>query len=75
MIPAVLGEAVRKGVELIGPIVIQEVSKPRFRRFVEDKFGELAVEIARRRFTPKMKKSKKFIMRRGRRRFECRMVN
>ena len=58
--------------ELIGPIVLREVAKPRFRRFVEEKIGEGAIEIARRRFT---KKSKIIIIQRGKRRFSCRQVN
>jgi len=71
MVSAFLGEALKKGVDLIGPIILREVAKPRFRRFVEEKAQDVATEIARRVTT---KKSKKFIMRRGRQQFQCRRV-
>ncbi len=66
-----LGEILRKGVEVIGPILVREISKPRFRRFLEEKAGDVAIELGRRVTT---KKSKKFIVRRGGRKMECRMV-
>ncbi len=66
-----IGEILRKGAEIVGPIIVRELSKPRTRKFLEEKAGDVAIEVGRRIFT---KKSKKFIMRKGQRRFECRMV-
>jgi len=63
---------ISKAVEFAGPIVIREVSKPRTRRFIEEKVSDVALEFARRRFTGKAKKS--FTMKRGGSRFECRRV-
>ena len=65
------------GVEAVariaGPIIVRELSKPRTRRFLEDKVGELATEIARRRFTEKS--SKKQPKRGGKRMIVCRRVS
>jgi len=63
---------IQRTVELAGPIILREVQKPRFRKFVEEKLQDVATELGRQRFT---KKSKKFIMRKGKRRYECRMTN
>jgi len=67
--------SLQKVLETIGPIVLREVSKPRFRRFVEEKVGDLAIELARKRFSPKTKTRKEFITRRGRQRFRCRLMS
>ena len=63
---------VTKAVEIAGPIVLRELQKPRTRQFIEEKVQDVALEIARRKFTSK--KSKEIIIRRGNRKFHCRMV-
>jgi len=66
---AQLGEVFKKAVDIVGPIVMRELSKPRTRQVIEEKVGELATELARQRFT---KKSKKIItIRRGTKQFRC----
>ena len=67
-----IGEALRKGGELIGPIIVRELGKPRTRKFIEQKVEEFAQELGRRVTTTK--KSKQFIMRRGGQQFKCRRV-
>jgi len=67
-----LGQIFTKTVELVGPVLLRELAKPRTRRFLEEKAGDVAIEIARRFQT---KKSKKIIIRKGRQSFECRRVN
>ena len=63
----------QKIIETLGPIVIREVSKPRFRRFIEEKVGDVATELARQRFTKKSKRS--FIMTKGSQKFTCRRMS
>jgi len=71
----VLVQSLGKVAELVGPIIVRELGKPRTRRFIEEKVGEFATEIARRRFTSKGKKTKKsFITRRGNVKFHCRRM-
>jgi len=67
-----LGEILRRGADILGPIILRELSKPRTRRFIEEKVGDVAIELARHRFTKKTKKN--IIIRRGKRKFSCRMV-
>jgi len=69
-----IGEALRKAAEVVGPILIRELQKPRTRRIIEEKVGELAQELARRRFTGKETRNV-ITIRRGRTRFQCRRVN
>jgi len=68
-----LGSTFQKAVEIISPIVIREVSKPRFRRFLEEKAQDVAIEIARRVTTKKSKKN--IIIRKGKTKFTCRRMN
>ncbi len=68
---------VRLGTQL-GPILLNEVVKPRFRKFLESQVAELgqrATRAGKERFAgPLRKGSQNFIMRRGRQRFQCRKV-
>jgi len=72
MMATFLGSTFQKAVEIITPIIAREVAKPRFRAFIEEKAGDVAIEVARR-FTTK--KSKKFIkIKRGNQNLLCRRV-
>jgi len=68
-----LGSTFQKAVEIISPIVIREVTKPRFRRFLEEKAADVAIELARKFTTAKSKKN--IIIRRGATKFKCRRMN
>jgi len=70
---------VRIGTQL-GPVLLNEVAKPRFRKFLKgalEQGAEFAFKAGKRRLRkPKRSSSKSsFIMRRGRNRFQCRKVN
>jgi len=70
------GPILKTGIEIVGPIILREVIKPRFRKFVESQVEGFAQELARRRFTTKRTKTKNVInIRRGKQRFQCRKVN
>ncbi len=61
----------------LGPILLNEVVKPRFRKFLESQVAELgqrATRAGKERFAGPLRKPKSFIMRRGRQRFQCRKV-
>jgi len=73
MMAQLLGSGFQKAVEIISPIILREVSKPRFRRFLEEKAGDVAIELARK-FTTK-KSKKQIIIRRGGTKFQCRRMN
>jgi len=61
----------------LGPIVLHELSRPRTRRLIRG-FAEQGLEIAFRKGKERLnrgsKTKKTFIMRRGRKRFQCRQV-
>jgi len=63
----------------LGPILINELSKPRTRKILENVIGqtaEFAFKAGKRRLLKKQPRgSTNFIMRRGRNRFQCRKVN
>jgi len=68
-----LGEILRRGADILGPIVLRELAKPRTTKFIEEKVGEFSQELARQRFTKKSKKL--IIIRRGRHNFKCRRMS
>jgi len=63
--------------EVLAPIVVKELAKPRTQRLIREKRDELlqfALRKGKERLFKKGK-SKTFIMRRNRQRFQCRKVN
>jgi len=67
------GPTLQKIGEQIGPIILRELAKPRTRQFIEEKVGDVAIELARGRFTKKAKKE--IIIRRGKHQFKCRRIS
>jgi len=70
---------VRIGTQL-GPVLLNEVAKPRFRKFLKGAFeqgAEFAFKAGKRRLRKNKPRrtNNTFIMRRGRKRFQCRKVN
>jgi len=60
----------------VGPVLLNEVAKPRFRKFLRKTLDEglgTALKFGKKRLA-RSKSRKTFIMRRGRQRFECRKV-
>jgi len=62
----------------VGPILLNEVVKPRFRKFLEGQVAELgqrAIREGKSRISGPLRSNRgSFIMRRGRQRFQCRKV-
>jgi len=76
MVIQFLPTVVRIG-QQVGPILLNEVVKPRFRKFLESQVAELgqrATRAGKARISGPLRKPKTFIMRRGRQRFQCRQV-
>jgi len=61
----------------LGPIILHELSRPRTRRLIRG-FAEQGLEVAFRKGKERLNRGSKtkstFIMRRGRKRFQCRQV-
>jgi len=62
----------------LGPIILHELSRPRTRRLIRG-FAEQGLEVAFRKGKERLRSpakgtKKTFIMRRGRKRFQCRQV-
>jgi len=74
--PPFLPIAIRLGQQVL-PILLNEVAKPRFRKFVR-KGVDFALETALKKGKGSLRRTGKpkqeFIMRRGRQRFQCRKV-
>ena len=76
MVIQFLPTLVRIGTQL-GPVLLNEVAKPRFRRFVQEQIRNLQ-DVAVKKGSTRLKgplRRQTFIMRRGRQRFQCRKVN
>jgi len=62
--------------EILSPIIVKEIAKPRFQRFVREQRDEVlkfALRKGKEALTGRAKKT--FIMRRGKQQFQCRKVN
>jgi len=69
------GPILRTGIEIFGPIVLREVSKPRFRKFVEQKVEDISIDLGQRIVGKFRKRTKNdFIIRRGKQNFHCRRM-
>jgi len=71
MMATFLGSTFQKAVEIITPVVAREIAKPRFRKFIEEKAADVAIELGRRFTTAK---SKNIIIRRGGNKFSCKRM-
>jgi len=63
---------------VLGPIILNEIRKPRFRKFLEGQVSELgqqAIKRGKARLSGPVRGRRTFIMRRGRQQFQCRKVN